>query len=107
MATSNDSSPTRNNGSVTVHNPEKYEHDPRSNDTEQKDVDTISSIDHAAEQRLVRKLDFFIIPPTMLLYLVSFLDRVNIVRIAFPRFQMAMLTRNHRAMHGYTIWKKI
>jgi hypothetical protein len=35
-------------------------------------------IDHHAEAKLVRKLDFFIIPITMLLYLFSFLDRVNI-----------------------------
>jgi hypothetical protein len=32
-------------------------------------------IDHAAEVRLVRKLDIYIIPITMLLYLFSFLDR--------------------------------
>lgn len=35
-------------------------------------------IDHEAEAKLIRKLDFFIIPITMLLYLLSFLDRVNI-----------------------------
>lgn len=32
-------------------------------------------IDHVAEKKLVRKLDLFIIPITMLLYLFSFLDR--------------------------------
>lgn len=41
------------------------------------DPDTLE-IDHAAEKKLVRKLDFMIIPPVMLLYLFSFLDRVNI-----------------------------
>ncbi|KAL8943064.1 MAG: hypothetical protein Q9211_001117 [Gyalolechia sp. 1 TL-2023] len=35
-------------------------------------------IDHVAEKKLVRKLDLFIIPIIMLLYLFSFLDRVNI-----------------------------
>jgi hypothetical protein len=35
-------------------------------------------IDHAAEARLIRKLDWHVIPITMLLYLMSFLDRVNI-----------------------------
>ena len=35
-------------------------------------------IDHAAEQKLLRKLDIFIVPWVMLLYLFSFLDRVNI-----------------------------
>lgn len=35
-------------------------------------------IDHAAEKKLVRKLDLYIIPVVMLLYLTSFLDRVNI-----------------------------
>lgn len=44
----------------------------------QQDLENIPEIDHAAEAKLVRKLDRYIIPPTMLLYLVSFLDRVNI-----------------------------
>ncbi|KAH7039908.1 major facilitator superfamily domain-containing protein [Microdochium trichocladiopsis] len=35
-------------------------------------------IDEAAEKALIRKLDRWIIPPVMLLYLFSFLDRVNI-----------------------------
>lgn len=35
----------------------------------------VVEIDHAAEQRLVRKLDLNIIPIVMLLYLFSFLDR--------------------------------
>jgi len=35
-------------------------------------------IDHAAEKKLIRKLDGWIIPPVMLLYLFSFLDRTNI-----------------------------
>ncbi|KZF21782.1 putative MFS transporter [Xylona heveae TC161] len=36
------------------------------------------STDPNAERKLVRKLDFYIIPVVMLLYLLSFLDRVNI-----------------------------
>src|ERR1700753_1999288 len=36
------------------------------------------TIDRKAEAKLVRKLDLFIIHITMLLYLFSFLDRVNI-----------------------------
>ncbi|EXJ95545.1 hypothetical protein A1O1_00667 [Capronia coronata CBS 617.96] len=43
-----------------------------------EDGETSPTIDYAAEARLVRKLDLYIIPPTMLLYLFSFLDRVNI-----------------------------
>ncbi|RSL49944.1 hypothetical protein CEP54_012169 [Fusarium duplospermum] len=35
-------------------------------------------IDEQAEKKLLRKLDRWIIPPVMLLYLFSFLDRVNI-----------------------------
>ena len=35
----------------------------------------VAEIDYAAEKRLVRKLDIYIIPPVMLLYLLSFLDR--------------------------------
>lgn len=35
-------------------------------------------IDEVAEKKLVQKLDRWIVPPVMLLYLLSFLDRVNI-----------------------------
>lgn len=35
-------------------------------------------IDHAAEKKLVRKLDWYIIPTVMTTYLLCFLDRVNI-----------------------------
>lgn len=35
----------------------------------------IDEIDHVAEKKLVRKLDLYIIPISMLLYLLSFLDR--------------------------------
>lgn len=45
---------------------------------EGQDIERVLSVDHAAEKRLLRKLDLFIIPPIMLLYLLSFLDRVNI-----------------------------
>ena len=44
--------------------------------TTSKDVETLPSIDHAAEAKLIRKLDLMIVPPVMLLYLFSFLDRV-------------------------------
>ena len=33
------------------------------------------AIDPKKEKKLVRKLDMYIIPPVMLLYLLSFLDR--------------------------------
>ena len=37
--------------------------------------ESLEGIDHAAEKKLVRKLDLHIIPIVMLLYLFSFLDR--------------------------------
>ncbi|KAI6782675.1 putative transporter -like protein [Emericellopsis cladophorae] len=40
------------------------------------DID--NAIDPVAERKLIRKLDLWIVPPVMLLYLLSFLDRVNI-----------------------------
>jgi len=43
-----------------------------------KPDNVVLEIDHAAEARLVRKLDKHIVPAVLLLYLVSFLDRVNI-----------------------------
>ncbi|KAH6695606.1 high-affinity nicotinic acid transporter [Plectosphaerella plurivora] len=41
-------------------------------------ADITAPIDEQAEKALLRKLDRWIIPPVMLLYLFSFLDRVNI-----------------------------
>ena len=38
----------------------------------------VYAIDPVKERALVRKLDFMIVPPVMLLYTLSFLDRVNI-----------------------------
>jgi MFS family permease len=38
----------------------------------------LEEVDPVAEGKLVRKLDLFVIPVVMLLYLLSFLDRVNI-----------------------------
>ncbi|KIW02884.1 uncharacterized protein PV09_05934 [Verruconis gallopava] len=58
-----------------------------SNDIEKSDLSlpaehlvdgSLPIIDPVAEAKLVRKLDLFIIPITMSLYLFSFLDRVNI-----------------------------
>ncbi|KAL8784105.1 MAG: hypothetical protein Q9213_004164 [Squamulea squamosa] len=43
-----------------------------------EEANDVPKIDHVAEQKLVRKLDLHIIPIFMLLYLFSFLDRVNI-----------------------------
>lgn len=42
-----------------------------------KDVEGLSDIENAAEATLVRKVDFTIVPPVMLLYLFSFSDRVH------------------------------
>ncbi|BGP16971.1 hypothetical protein JCM10213v2_004980 [Rhodosporidiobolus nylandii] len=38
----------------------------------------IVQIDHAAEQRLARKIDWHILPPVALIYLFCFIDRANI-----------------------------
>ena len=83
MSAIKDSSLPGNKGSVSVIDPEKQRHDQATDENEvitnsQKGLAIEPSIDHVAENRLVRKLDFFIIPPVMLLYFASFLDRVNI-----------------------------
>ncbi|KZM27327.1 uncharacterized protein EKO05_0009427 [Ascochyta rabiei] len=49
-------------------------HSPRSDEIERQ----LGEVDPLLEAKLVRKLDAFIIPVVMLLYLLSFLDRVNI-----------------------------
>ncbi len=90
MAASNKSSPTmRENTSID----EKATETHRDTLTPDKataspiDVEQLPSIDHAAEARLIAKLDLYIIPPTMLLYLFSFLDRVNIGNAKLYGFQ--------------------
>lgn len=40
-----------------------------------EDEDGELGVDVVAEKKLVRKLDFYLIPVVMLLYLLSFLDR--------------------------------
>lgn len=39
----------------------------------------LEELDPAREKKLVRKLDLYIIPPVMLLYLLSFLDRYDVL----------------------------
>ncbi|KAM3421949.1 putative transporter [Cercospora zeina] len=63
----------KHDGTVTTMYPKNYSADP--SDGEDGHVITI---DRAKEKKLVRKLDLHIIPVVMLLYLLSFLDRVNI-----------------------------
>ncbi len=41
-------------------------------------IDDDIYIDKVTERKLLRKLDLWIVPPVMLLYLLSFLDRVNV-----------------------------
>lgn len=81
MATSDRSSPSPPNDVVTSEKQieERVDDGPQNVIIgSRKDLETIPDIDHVAEANLVRKLDLYIIPPTMALYLVSFLDRVNI-----------------------------
>ncbi|KAK5072763.1 hypothetical protein LTR64_000831 [Lithohypha guttulata] len=55
----------KNTQDGTIHDNAKFDH-------------SSLEIDHVAERKLIRKLDRWIVPPVMLLYLFSFLDRVNI-----------------------------
>lgn len=76
MAASNETSPTRRGDmSVDEKAAVRREDDPIIMPV---DIEQLPEIDHDAEARLTRKLDLYIVPPTMLLYLFSFLDRVNI-----------------------------
>ncbi|PPJ59309.1 hypothetical protein CBER1_04233 [Cercospora berteroae] len=59
-----------NDEEITNMNPKTYSSDAEEGGT--------VVIDRAKEKKLVRKLDLHIIPVVMLLYLLSFLDRVNI-----------------------------
>ena len=49
--------------------------DPSQGSPRKEISETLVEIDHAAENRVVRKMDLHIIPIVMLLYLFSFLDR--------------------------------
>lgn len=55
------------------------------------------TIDPKAEARLVRKLDFTIFPILYILYMLSFLDRINIsnARIQGLATELGMTTNNH------------
>jgi hypothetical protein len=69
-----------NSADVANIDPEKQPHDETESKLEtmpgsHKKIDSADVVDHAAERHLVRKLDLYIIPPTMMLYLFSFLDR--------------------------------
>ncbi|KAF7508551.1 hypothetical protein GJ744_009100 [Endocarpon pusillum] len=68
--------------------------------SDKHDPETLE-IDAVAEKKLIRKLDLYIVPMVMLLYLLSFLDRVNIgnallygmkedLSLTGPRFQVAV-----------------
>jgi hypothetical protein len=57
---------------------EKSYDDPRLNGAESlgsDEVGQLQEVDPVMEAKLVRKLDLYIIPVVMLLYLLSFLDR--------------------------------
>ena len=78
MAISNDSSPARQSDIVAIEKQTERQVDNGAQDiiiSSEKDLESIPPIDHVAEAKLIRKLDLYIIPPTLLLYLFSFLDR--------------------------------
>ncbi|KAH6884407.1 major facilitator superfamily domain-containing protein [Thelonectria olida] len=74
MASKTDAPPS---GSL---NPDEFQSKSANKDIEQTPIDPRDDIyiDEEAEKKLLRKLDLWIVPPVMLLYLLSFLDRVNI-----------------------------
>lgn len=45
---------------------------------DENSAQSVTAVDSADEQRLIRKIDLHILPFVVLLYLFSFLDRVNI-----------------------------
>lgn len=48
------------------------------------DDTTASSIDVAAEKKLLRKCDLHVLPPLFVLFLLAFLDRTNIGKRYLP-----------------------
>lgn len=48
------------------------------NPNETTHSDSLEALDHAAEKRLVRKIDWRLLPPLMILFLLAFIDRINI-----------------------------
>lgn len=45
-----------------------------------------AELDKHAEQKLLRRLDWHLVPPVMLLYMMSFLDRYVTMTFAAPTF---------------------
>jgi hypothetical protein len=58
----------------TVYRKEQLEHDPPSNDI----FDSLDPTDPVAERKLLWRLDLHILPPPIVLFWLSFLDRSNI-----------------------------
>jgi hypothetical protein len=69
-------------------------------------VDREGMIDPVRERKLVRKLDYAIIPPVMLLYCFSFLDRVNIGNARYDSHHSTLLcSRELTTALDFTVWK--
>lgn len=80
---------------------------PDASDTQSESPD----IDYEAEKRLLRKLDWHILPVVAPLYVCSFLDRINIGkqqrRIRVPcSFPHLLISRRRKEMRGYTGWRR-
>lgn len=57
-------------------------------------------IDPVAEKKLLRKLDLHVIPPLFLLFLLAFLDRVNIGWSPFPPLPLAEVVMCSDSLSG-------
>jgi hypothetical protein len=79
---------------------------------EQKVVKTLNdglpAIDKKKERQLVRKLDRYIVPVVMLLYLLSFLDRYHSLYTSMAtKFRLTTSQESTSAMPDFTAWKRI
>ena len=64
---------------VTIYQkPVLFDSSPGSMDTSEDGLPQLEPLDPAAEKRLVRKCDLYVIPVLSLLYTLAFVDRINI-----------------------------
>lgn len=63
------------------------------------------SIDEKAEKKLIRKMDMYILPFVVLLYLFSFLDR-GILPSYFVQQLLTIDAKSTLEMLGYTGWRR-
>jgi MFS family permease len=94
---------TKVDESTTTPKAVDFDEKPRSSATSSHDAEALTEyVNTPEEERLLRKIDFHLIPPLFVLYLLSFLDRINVsnakiegmlkeLKITGPQFAVCLM----------------